>query len=149
MEDYQVTSLEEVIRRTEPQIVKLSGWDEDEPFYARLQRIELDEQLMKISAFSNPLIGGRESSEVRNLSLKEIFEMMNEISKKALVEPDPEKTFPRLTIMQKMEIVNWEMGEVSRFKPFRGEQGSSNEGLSAMPDVESQTQSDTQMQNQL
>ena len=118
MEELVLTSLEEVLERTKPQLVQLSGWGDGEPFVARLQRVEMDQAFLSISNLPNPVLS-QTSAAKGTMTAKEILEMVNKMAKSALVEPDPEVVFPRLTLMQKIEIMNWELGEVSQWESFR------------------------------
>lgn len=119
-----VTSLEYIKKIAEGNEVEITGWEEGVPFVCKLKRVSLF-GLVSEGAIPNPLLtpvmalfdGKKE--DVKNISAKEMADIMEIFCKHTLVEPKYEEVREYLTDIQRSEIFNYSQGGLKMIESFR------------------------------
>lgn len=133
MSDLKVTSLESLREYAKGQIVSLPPFGENQPFVARLVRPSLLDMVAD-GTIPNPLISSanklfaRGSGSINDEDvgeMKQFTELLNVITKKALIEPSVEQLEEiglKLTDEQKTAIMLYVQNGALALAPFRGKQ---------------------------
>lgn len=131
MSDLKVTSLESLREYAKGQIVSLPPFGENQPFVARLARPSLLDMVAD-GTIPNPLISSanklfaRGSGSINDEDvgeMKQFTELLNVITKKALIEPSVEQLEEiglKLTDEQKTAIMLYVQNGALALAPFRG-----------------------------
>ena len=127
-----ITSLAQLTKYTEGQIVELPSFAEGQPFVARLRRPSML-ALAKSGKIPNTLLntandlfmGGK--NKLKEDYLKDVFEVLDVICNACFMEPtyaQLQEAGVELTDDQYMFIFNYTQTGVKALEPFRGQQGN-------------------------
>lgn len=125
----KITSIEEIKKFNDGNVVRLPDFSEDQPFVARLKRVSML-KLAGEGKIPNPLMevannmfldGATKLDREDNEMLKSVFELCDIFAKASLVEPSYEeitKAGYTLTDNQYLAIFNYCQNGVDAIKPF-------------------------------
>lgn len=129
-----ITSLAQLTKYTEGQIVELPSFAEGQPFVARLRRPSML-ALAKSGKIPNTLLntandlfmGNSSKNKLKEDYLKDVFEVLDVICNACFMEPtyaQLQEAGVELTDDQYMFIFNYTQTGVKALEPFRGQQGN-------------------------
>ncbi len=129
-----ITSLAQLTKYTEGQIVELPSFAEGQPFVARLRRPSML-ALAKSGKIPNTLLntandlfmGNSGKNKLKEDYLKDVFEVLDVICNACFMEPtyaQLQEAGVELTDDQYMFIFNYTQTGVKALEPFRGQQGN-------------------------
>lgn len=128
-----ITTLSQLTKYTEGQVVELPSFAEGQPFVARIRRPSML-ALAKAGKIPNALMDtanglflGNAKSKPKEDYLKDVFDVLDVICEACFLEPtykQIQEAGVELTDDQYMFIFNYTQTGVKALQPFRGQQGS-------------------------
>jgi len=128
-----ITTLSQLTKYTEGQVVELPSFAEGQPFVARIRRPSML-ALAKAGKIPNALMDtanglflGSAKSKPKEDYLKDVFDVLDVICEACFLEPtykQIQEAGVELTDDQYMFIFNYTQTGVKALQPFRGQQGS-------------------------